>query len=67
MVKLAQTNMNLGGPGWFHDVFDVRVYFNTDKRSVPTSDEEDDSIEVSTCTQASCFEACGALGALIHA
>lgn len=38
--------LNLGGPGWFADVFGVKVFFNTDKRSLPTSAAEDDSTEV---------------------
>jgi hypothetical protein len=46
MVRLSSTGMNLGGPGWFNDVFDVQVFFDTDKRSVPTGGDEDDSIEV---------------------
>ena len=46
MGSNSTPRMNLGGPGWFNDVYDVKVYYNTDKRSIPTSADEDDSTEV---------------------
>jgi hypothetical protein len=49
MVRLSNTSMNLGGPGWFNDVFDVQVFFNTDKRSVPSGGDDEDSVEVRQC------------------
>lgn len=55
MVKVAVNNMNLGGPGWFNDVFDVKVFFNTDKRSIPTNADEDDSVEVRSACGCACF------------
>jgi hypothetical protein len=47
-------SQNLGGPGWFKDVFDVKVHLNTTRCTLP-SDSQGASIEVT--------ELCAALGA----
>ena len=38
-----------GGPGWFNDVFQVQVVFDTDKRSYPSVPDADDDLEVCLC------------------
>ena len=55
--------MLIKGPGWFDDIFRVRVLFNTNKCSIPTRPGEHASCEVSPlwrCSAAvcTCSEVC---------